>query len=78
MKRAYRFHPAALQLNALGVTAATIARDVGVSPAAVSQQLAGTNRLRDDVRDAIVERVGASAAADVLDAIPQATERAAA
>lgn len=67
-----------MQLNALGVTAATIARDVGVSPAAVSQQLAGTNRLRNDVRDAIIARVGPEAAAAVLDAIPQGDQRAAA
>ena len=67
-----------MQLNALGVTGSTIASDVGLHPSAVSLQLAGRSPLRDDVRDAIIARVGPEAAAAVLDAIPQDSERAAA
>jgi len=78
MSRAYRFHPAAMQLNVRGVTGATIARDVGLHPSAVSLQLAGRSPLRDDVRDAIVERIGPEAAAEVVDAIPSPIEQAAA
>lgn len=78
MSRPYRFHPAAAQLNALGVTGTAIARDVGLHQSAVSLQLAGRSPLRDDVRDAIVARIGPDAARDVLDAIPARDTKAAA
>jgi hypothetical protein len=67
-----------MRLNALGVTASTIARDAGLHPSVVSVQLSGHSPLRDDVRDAIIARVGPEAARDVLDAIPRGDERAAA
>ena len=77
-RKPYRFHPAAMQLNALGVTGSTIASDVGLHPSAVSLQLAGRSPLRDDVRDAIIARVGSEAAAAVLATIPEQSEQAAA
>ncbi len=79
MKRGtYRVHRARVLLNLHGVNVSDVARDVELSTSAVSQQLAGTTRLRDDVRDAIIARVGPEAAAEVVDAIPQGPERAAA
>lgn len=73
----YRVHPARLRLNLHGVTVTEVALAAGLSQSAVTRQLSGESRLADSVRDVIVERLGDDAA-DVFDAIPQATERAAA
>jgi hypothetical protein len=78
VKRDYRVHPARVRLNLAGTSVSAVARDVNLSTSAVSQQLAGIVRLRDDVRDAIVERIGAEAAAEVFDAIPTQADRVAA
>lgn len=67
-----------MQLLAHGATGASIARDVGLHPSAVSLQLAGRSPLRDDVREAIIAQIGPEAAAEVVAAIPQGPEQAAA
>ena len=79
MKRGtYRVHPARVLLNLHGVNVSDVARDVELSTSAVSQQLAGTTRLRADVGDAIIARIGPEAAAEVVAAIPSPIEQAAA
>ncbi len=78
MKRGpYRVHPARIELNRYGFTVNAIAARAGLSASAVSLQLAGTNRLTEPVRSALLEELGADAAGDVLAAIPSREEVAA-
>lgn len=64
-------HPARVRLNLAGVSVSRVASMVGLSTGAVSLMLAGTSRLRDDVREAIVELVGDETAAEIIAAIPE-------
>jgi predicted transcriptional regulator len=71
MKRGtYRIHPARLELARYGYTVTQLAQSVGLTPSAVSLQLAGRVRVSEAVRGALRDSIGAEAAAEVIAAIP--------
>ena len=69
-RSSYRIHPGRVELARHGYTVTAVAQRVGLTPSAVSLQLAGRVRISDAVRSALRDLVGAEAAAEVLAAIP--------
>ncbi len=67
----YKIHPARICLQLHGVSVSEVARDVGISTSAVSQQLAGRTRLSEDVYESIADMVGYDCAEEIVAEIPK-------
>lgn len=66
----YKVHPARLVLGLHGVRVSAVAERAGVTPGAVTRQLAGEHPLSEPVRAAMLEMIGEAGVAEVSAAIP--------
>jgi hypothetical protein len=77
-RKPYRVHAARLVLAEHGYTVSAVADHAGVYPSTITRQLAGERSLADSTVGALVALCGADGAEQVIEAIPNRTEQAAA